>query len=550
MNISEQTANAFEQQPNKVFIGGLSVNCEEQELTEFLERFGPLTKVEVIKDSKTRAHKGYAFATFLHRRDMQRAIGKNHVLRSKQFEIREFVDSNTNSEYLDRIAKRKIFISNIKEPITEKDLSEFFAAFGPIEELTISRDATTGLSKGFGFVLFSEEESKRMVLRDYGDSGVRIKCYELQVKDAIPKKDINKIKQANVLSPHPEPQTPEVSQDFLPRRFDFSDRNAYLSVPGMIGMIPDPNPSPVSFIKEGLTPTTYLHSTGSPFTPNPGNRFSFTPDVSPMAMVHPQFNFGQLPQHALRMPDYHMMPTQQFSKPFPDARLAPSNPSHQSWNHDLGEQNSHFQGEFGNPQSEMFTTLQACSAKQRISQQSRNPSASPDCDPGTSQRPKPRKTPHLALRLGQSDNSEASEPVLLSLPLSKALCLCSTEADAQSDSTSLFTTLRRFRCSCGGPETRGAPTDSQSSPPTQVSHGRQSSGQLAATQAESARLEKPRPESEVVEYNHWQHMKVSKDKLEKLRRRIASQEEPQVTGLNWSPPDRDAADRKVFGQLD
>jgi RNA recognition motif-containing protein len=542
MNISEQTPMAFEQQPNKVFIGGLSVNCEDSELSEFLEKFGPLTYVEVIKDSKTKAHKGYGFAVFVHKRDMQRAIGKNHVLKGKQFEIREFVDSNTNSEYLDRIAKRKIFISNIKEPLTEKDLSDFFTCFGAIEDLIISRDATTGLSKGFGFVIFIEEESRNKVLRDFGASGVRIKSYDLQVKGAIPKKDINRIKQAGVLGPHQEAQHGEVCQDFIRRQINFSERNPFL--PSMMNLIVDPNPSPVSFIKEGLTPTTYMQSAGSPFTPNPGNKFSFTPEASPMSMVHQQFNFGQAPQHPLGMSDYPLVHAQPFAMHFQNPGLVPRNQSQLGWKQELGEPSSQLHAQFGSP----LAGMQAFRAGQGPFYPSRNTSPVKACDSPLEERPKPIKKPsNLALRLDREDKSGTD---LASLQLPKAPCLCSTEAVVGSDSTSLFTTLRKVRCSCGDSETQGAVKQKWPSNPANENEADSTLKRPCTSPRELKRLEKGRLDTEAVEYNHWQNIKVSKDKLERLRRRIESQEESQVSGLYGSPQDRDMASLKSFSHLD
>ena len=543
MNISEQLAPAFEQQPNKVFIGGLSVNCEESELSEFLEKFGPLTKVEVIKDPKTRVHKGYAFATFTRKRDMQRALGKNHVLKGKQFEIREFVDSNTNSEYLDRIAKRKIFISNIKEPLTERDLTDFFSVFGEIEELIISRDASTGLSKGFGFVLFIEEESQRKVLRDFGVTGVRVKCYDLQVKEAIPKKDINKIKQAGVLSPLQEGQAADAGQNFLPRHFDFSEQNPYL--PGMISVIQDPNPSPASFMKDGLTPTTYLHSDSSPFTPRPG-KFSFTPVASPLAMVHPQFSFNQQLPH--RLPDYRL--SAQFPRHLQDLRLAPNSQAPLAWLQELRDPEQQLPGELANPQLGKAAKLQACSADQRGLYPTRNASPVQDCESSPTQRLKLKKPAHLVLKLGQSDKADKTEADLASLPLPRAVCLCSTDAGDSSDPTSLFTTLRRIRCSCGGQETQGAPTESKLPHPAQMSEGQSTLGQQPLRLDGTKRLEKVSLEHEPIEYNIWQDIKVSKLKLQKLRPRIASQEESQVSGLFGSPQGRDAKTRQAASHLD
>jgi RNA recognition motif-containing protein len=101
------------------------------------------------------------------------------------------VDSERNAELLKEIAKRKVFISNIKEDIHEDDIEQYFESFGAIEEVLISRDPATQQSKGFGFVVFLEPESLHRVLTNGRSKRIiKIKNQDIIVRAAIPKKDI------------------------------------------------------------------------------------------------------------------------------------------------------------------------------------------------------------------------------------------------------------------------------------------------------------------------------------------------------------------------
>jgi hypothetical protein len=177
----------------KVFVGGLSVNCEDRELREYLQQFGQVTDCEIIRDKQGKS-KGYCFATYADRAGQLRSIGKNHVLQGKIFEIREQLDSDKNSELLSEIAKRKLFISNLKANIDEDDLLKYFSRFGAIEEVLISRDPATQQSKGFGFVKFSEECSTREVLQGQERRIIKVKNQEITIKPCIPKPQMTKLK--------------------------------------------------------------------------------------------------------------------------------------------------------------------------------------------------------------------------------------------------------------------------------------------------------------------------------------------------------------------
>jgi len=47
---------------------------------------------------------------------------------------------------------KKLYVGNLPDSATEKDLSDKFAAFGTVESVKLITDRDTGRSRGFGFI--------------------------------------------------------------------------------------------------------------------------------------------------------------------------------------------------------------------------------------------------------------------------------------------------------------------------------------------------------------------------------------------------------------
>lgn len=62
------------------------------------------------------------------------------------------------------VNKKKIFIGGISARIDESDLREYFSTFGPIESCTLLFNQVTKKHRGFGFVVFVDEDSTQKVL--------------------------------------------------------------------------------------------------------------------------------------------------------------------------------------------------------------------------------------------------------------------------------------------------------------------------------------------------------------------------------------------------
>ena len=224
MASKQAKTNHHQHQDYRVFVGGLSVNCEEKELRQYLLHFGPLSHCSINRDHAG-ISKGYAFASFKCQKDQMRSIGKQHVLQGKPFEIRVLVDSDRNVKLLNEFAKRKVFISNLKDNITEADISEQFCKFGAIEEILISKEPATQQSKGFGFVVFKSTESLSKVLNGRQKRIVKVNSHDVIVRAAIPKKDIECFKKDH----QPENEQAISDNNNEPEDEHKSDQHKYIS---------------------------------------------------------------------------------------------------------------------------------------------------------------------------------------------------------------------------------------------------------------------------------------------------------------------------------
>jgi RNA recognition motif-containing protein len=52
---------------------------------------------------------------------------------------------------------KKIYVGNLSFQTSERDITDAFSGFGPVESVSIITDRDTGRSKGFGFVQMSNQ---------------------------------------------------------------------------------------------------------------------------------------------------------------------------------------------------------------------------------------------------------------------------------------------------------------------------------------------------------------------------------------------------------
>lgn len=58
---------------------------------------------------------------------------------------------------------KTVFVGNLPWEVTEQDLTEVFAQYGPVQASRVATDRYTGRSRGFGFVEMGDAEADRAI---------------------------------------------------------------------------------------------------------------------------------------------------------------------------------------------------------------------------------------------------------------------------------------------------------------------------------------------------------------------------------------------------
>lgn len=62
---------------------------------------------------------------------------------------------------------RKIFVGGLPHSINEQDFRLYFEQFGTIDSISIMCDKNTGRARGFGFVIFTDEDSVEAIIDNF-----------------------------------------------------------------------------------------------------------------------------------------------------------------------------------------------------------------------------------------------------------------------------------------------------------------------------------------------------------------------------------------------
>ena len=79
----------------------------------------------------------------------------------------------------------KLFVGNLSCDTTENDLQDTFASFGPVSDVNLMTDRSTGRSRGFAFVTMATPEGAEAAIK--GLSGKNLKGRAVTVNEARPR---------------------------------------------------------------------------------------------------------------------------------------------------------------------------------------------------------------------------------------------------------------------------------------------------------------------------------------------------------------------------
>ncbi|CAH9100345.1 unnamed protein product [Cuscuta europaea] len=140
-----------------LYVGDLDFNVSDSQLYDIFNQLGQVVSVRVCRDLTSQRSLGYGYVNYGNPQDADRAMKVLNFtpLNGKPIRIMYSHRDPTSR----KSGAGNIFIKNLDKDIDHKALHDTFSAFGNILSCKVATDATTGQSKGYGFVQYDSEEA-------------------------------------------------------------------------------------------------------------------------------------------------------------------------------------------------------------------------------------------------------------------------------------------------------------------------------------------------------------------------------------------------------
>ena len=153
--------------PHKLFIGSIPGDTDAADLLSLFRKHANVIKVTLAfeKKKKTALCKGYGFALCHSEADLQTLLSLKGRLfyRDRQISLREFqVGSQLRDNRL-AFNMRRIFVGNVPDGTTVKDLESLFSSFGDIANIYFVKGDESDDAR-FGYVVYQEIEAANRAL--------------------------------------------------------------------------------------------------------------------------------------------------------------------------------------------------------------------------------------------------------------------------------------------------------------------------------------------------------------------------------------------------
>ncbi|KAK3017278.1 hypothetical protein RJ639_007390 [Escallonia herrerae] len=151
---------------------------------KYFGRYGEIIDSVIMKDRHTGRPRGFGFITYADPSVVDTVIVETHVINGKQVEIKRTIPKGS-SESKD-FKTKKIFVGGIPTSVTEDEFKSFFSKYGKVVEHEIIRDHVTKRSRGFGFIVFDNEQVVDTIL--VNGNMIDMSGTQVEIKKAEPKR--------------------------------------------------------------------------------------------------------------------------------------------------------------------------------------------------------------------------------------------------------------------------------------------------------------------------------------------------------------------------
>lgn len=172
----------------RLFVGGFQASINRNDLFNHFSKFGEILNAQIMYDKKTGKSRSFGFIECKDRSVAERILGLKHKIRGRDIDVNHAFqkgNKDTSTNWKKLLFKKKLFVTNLPDFVSSKDLEFYFSGFGSLRKAYIITDPLKNKPKGFGYVEFFDLETLNKVLdvKNHQIKGHRIMCFRYKHKD-------------------------------------------------------------------------------------------------------------------------------------------------------------------------------------------------------------------------------------------------------------------------------------------------------------------------------------------------------------------------------
>ncbi|CAI5470871.1 unnamed protein product [Closterium sp. Yama58-4] len=149
----------------KLVVLGIPYSMDTEGLREYMEKFGALDDVIVLKDRSTGRSRGFGYVTFSLLADAQSVAQMKHTLGGRQLEVKTATPKEEMSKG-PKVSSTRIFVARVPTTVTEDRFKRYFGAFGNVTDCYMPKGHGSNPHRNIGFVTFDDAASVDKVLEE------------------------------------------------------------------------------------------------------------------------------------------------------------------------------------------------------------------------------------------------------------------------------------------------------------------------------------------------------------------------------------------------